>query len=115
MSDDLTQRIARNLLAALKHSNFTSERALAKAAHVSDATVRNILRPAQRPPNSKRDPSPQVATLEKLADQLNLSVWQLLYAEFDPDNPPRAISEREADLYSNIRKSLSQIQLKDPQ
>lgn len=96
----------RSVLAAnvdrLMAHHFASERnkpmALAKKAGLTLSSVQRVLNESN---------SANLDTIERLALAFDLSVYQLLAPEIDPENPPviKGATESERKLYGNWRRA----------
>lgn len=80
---------------------------LARECGVGPASVQRI---------KDQNTSTGLKLLEKIADNFNLAVWQLLVPGFDPESPPalQPVSAVERRLYEKIMSAAQEIAAKEP-
>ena len=101
MTKPLVQIVADNVSAAYQASGFHSENELAKTASVAPNTLRNLMYPDRRAPNSRGEASPRLDVLGKVAAALGYQAWQLMVEDFRVADPPfsRPLTKREVEVY----------------
>lgn len=110
MQKSLVQIVAQNVQRALDASQYDSYRSLAIAAGVAPNTVRHVVQPDSRPPGPRGETSPRLDVLDKIAAAMGYEGWQLLQANFDPENrPSRVLTAREAEWYEKIEALYRQL------
>lgn len=101
MTKPLVQIVADNVSAAYQASGFHSENELAKVAAVAPNTLRNLMHPDRRAPNTRGEASPRLDVLGKVAAALGYQAWQLMVEDFRVADPPfsRPLTKREVEVY----------------
>jgi transcriptional regulator with XRE-family HTH domain len=96
----INEVLAVNLAYFMKKRGFT-QAALAARVGLAQRTIGNYLKPSLRQAESKsgKAPSAKLTEVEKIADGLEVQVWELL----------RPISPKERDLYKRIEDSFTQL------
>jgi plasmid maintenance system antidote protein VapI len=91
----------------LKHWGEENINRLARECHVGPATVQRI---------KDQRTSVGLEVLDKIANNFNLSVWQLLVPGLDPTNPPtlQPVSAVERKLYEKIMTATREIMAAEP-
>ncbi len=96
MQKSINQVVADNLHHWMKQRGIRSQMDLANKSGVSQRTVANYLKPQLRQSSSSgKEPSAKLIELEKLANALDVEVWQLL----------RQLTPEEWNVYHSIEAS----------
>lgn len=110
MAKSLVQLVAENVRAA-RDAKGWSRAQLARAATVSENTVKNVEEPDSRVIGKRGAASPRLDVLDALARAMKYPTWQLLADNFTPDDKlaDRPITAREQQLHAQILESYRQL------
>lgn len=91
----------------LKHYGQENLSRLAKDCHIGLGTVARI---------KKQNTSVGIEVLHSIATRFDISPWQLLVPDFDPENPPalQPVSAKERLLYQRIMSVATVIASENP-
>lgn len=99
-SPSLSALVAKNLQYFMDRSeSYGNAHALGVKAKVAPNSVRNLLDPKKRTVTAdKPEGAPQLDTLHKIAQALNIEVWQLLHPDIES-------AIRQQEMYKQIERS----------
>lgn len=106
MQNSSLKILSSNLKALMAdHPEFNTQGKVGAKANLNQTTIGGILRCKN---------APSIAQLDKIAKVFELTTWQLLYPDLDPNNPPiRSMSQSETALYERF-KSIAKDISKNP-